>query len=108
MLKAAVCASVLMAVLLFAPASVARPANVTFTNQSGQTVWTLNVSPSNNNTWEEDILGEDTLANGASVTVSFEVAADQCLWDIRFTYENDERREVRGVNLCERSQVTLR
>lgn len=108
MLKAAASASALMAVLLFAPVSVARPANITFANQSGQTVWTLNVSPSRNTTWEEDILGEDTLANGASVTVSFEVAADQCLWDVRYTYEHGERRELRGLNLCERTQVTLR
>jgi hypothetical protein len=76
-------------------------------NNTGHTVMTLNVSASNEDQWGPDILGADTLANGETAQVSFERGQDQCLWDIRVTYDDGDTSDMRGVNLCEVATVTL-
>lgn len=81
--------------------------NFTVLNNTGHTVMTLNVSPSNEDSWGPDILGADTIANGASATVTFERGQSQCLWDIRVTYDDGDSSDMRGVNLCEVATVTL-
>lgn len=79
----------------------------TIVNNTGQTVMTLNVSPSNSNEWGPDILGTDTLANGQQGQIQFARGQDQCNWDIRVTYEDGETGDWRGINLCETVTVTL-
>jgi hypothetical protein len=81
--------------------------NFTITNNTGHTVVTLNVSPSNENAWGPDILGRDTLANGESAQITFERGDTQCQWDIRATYDDGDTTDMRGVNLCEVATVTL-
>jgi hypothetical protein len=79
----------------------------TLVNNTGHTVMTLNVSPSDSNQWGPDILGADVLANGQSVQVSFERGQEQCQWDLRATYDDGDTTDARGVNLCELTTVTL-
>lgn len=76
-------------------------------NNTGHVVMTLNVSPSNENEWGPDILGTDTLANGETAQVTFQRGSDQCLWDVRVTYDDGDTGDMRGVNLCEVATVTL-
>ena len=76
-------------------------------NNSGHTVMTLNVSPSDSEQWGPDILGTDTLANGQTGQVSFARGQDQCLWDLRATFDNGTTGDWRQVNLCEASTITL-
>lgn len=76
-------------------------------NNTGHVVMTLNVSPSDSNEWGPDILGTATIADGASGTVTFPRDAEQCLWDLRATFDNGETGDWRGVNLCETARVTL-
>lgn len=92
-----------------APTASATGAQQDFTlvNNTGHTVMTLNVSPSDSNEWGPDILGQDVLATGESATVSFERGQDQCNWDVRATYDDGDTTDSRGVNLCEVSTVTL-
>jgi hypothetical protein len=47
-------------------------------NHTGQAVLTLNVSPSDENTWGPDILGVDILANGERADVTFDNNEDRC------------------------------
>jgi hypothetical protein len=79
----------------------------TIVNNTGNTVMTLNVSPSNENEWGPDILGQDTLGNGERAQISFARGQDQCNWDIRVTYDDNETGDWRGINLCETATVTL-
>jgi plastocyanin len=81
--------------------------NFTITNNTGHTVVTLNVSPSNEDAWGPDILGRDMLANGESAQVTFERGDTQCQWDIKATYDDGDTTDMRGVNLCEVATVTL-
>lgn len=92
-----------------APAAATTGAQQDFTlvNNTGHTVMTLNVSPSDSDQWGPDILGQDVLANGESATISFERGQDQCNWDLRATYDDGDATDQRGVNLCEIGTVTL-
>jgi lipoprotein-anchoring transpeptidase ErfK/SrfK len=81
--------------------------NFALNNQTGHTVMTLNVSPSNEDSWGPDILGSNVLPNGETVTVTFPRAETQCLWDIRATYDDGDTTDVRGANLCEMTTVNL-
>ena len=76
-------------------------------NNTGQAVMTLNVSPSDQNEWGPDILGQSVLANGQSGTVQFARGQDQCNWDIRATFENGGTGDWRNINLCETTTITL-
>jgi hypothetical protein len=90
-----------------APAGDQTNQNFTINNQTGHTVMTLNVSPSNENAWGPDILGSNVLSNGESASVTFPRAETQCQWDIRATYDDGDTTDVRGVNLCELTTVNL-
>ncbi len=80
--------------------------NFTFVNQSGVTVTTLQVSPTGESDWGEDILGRDVLANGESTQIVFERGEDRCFFDIRTTGESGVELDQRNVNLCETTSVT--
>ena len=90
-----------------APAAAGANQNFSVVNNSGHTVMTLNVSPSNEDSWGPDILGRDTLANGETAEITFERGETQCSWDIRVTYDDGDTGDSRGVNLCEVATVTL-
>jgi hypothetical protein len=79
----------------------------TIVNHTGQAVMTLNVSPSDENTWGPDILGIDVLGNGEQADVTFDNSEDRCEWDIRVTYEDGDTGDWRGINLCETTTVEL-
>jgi len=81
--------------------------NFTVNNNTGHVVMTLNVSPSNENSWGPDILGSQVLADGESAEVSFARGEAQCLWDIRATYDDGDTTDMRGVNLCQVAVVNL-
>jgi hypothetical protein len=90
-----------------APAGDQTNQNFTINNQTGHTVMTLNVSPSNEDNWGPDILGSNVLSNGESASVTFPRAETQCQWDIRATYDDGDTTDVRGVNLCQVATVNL-
>lgn len=79
----------------------------TIINNTGQTVMTLNVSPSDQNSWGPDILGQNVLPNGQQGQVQFVRGQDQCNWDIRATFEGGQTGDWRNINLCETTTITL-
>ena len=75
-------------------------------NNTGADIYTVNISPSGVNDWEEDILGRDVLENGESVTVTFGLG-NTPLWDIQAVFENGTSISWYEINLLEVSKVTL-
>lgn len=90
-----------------APAGDQTNQNFTLNNRTGHVVTTLNVSPSNEDTWGPDILGRDVLADGESAAITFPRAETQCQWDIRATYDDGDTTDARGINLCTTTEVNL-
>lgn len=92
---------------LAAASAVAGKQDFTIINNTGFVVVTLNVSRSGENRWGPDLLDSEVMANNEQAEVSFDNAEDQCLWDIRVTYDDGDTGDMREVDLCEVSTVTL-
>lgn len=79
----------------------------TLVNASGVDVYELYISESANDDWEEDVLGEDVLADGARIDISFS-GRSACLWDMKAVDVEGTSVLWSGINLCTTSVVVLR
>jgi hypothetical protein len=75
-------------------------------NQTGVEINNLYVSPSESDDWEEDVLGADTLPDGASLTIKFS-GREECLWDVMVTDSDGNAVYWRKIDLCEVAKVVL-
>lgn len=74
-------------------------------NQGQQVVMEVYASLTTDQNWGPDRLGNDTVAPGAVFPVR--LPEGDCMYDMRFVYQNGQSQERRGVNLCEVTNVTL-
>lgn len=81
--------------------------NFSVVNTTGHVVVTLNVSPTSENEWGPDILGSNVLQPGQTASVVFDRAEQQCNYDIRATYDDQDTSDLRNVNLCQVGTVNL-
>jgi hypothetical protein len=97
------------AVVAFAPTlASAAPQDFELANTTGYELKSLYISPTSSNDWAEDVLGQDTLANGASLKIHFPGGrGETCEWDLKVTYQDDSSHEWSNVNLCEITTVTI-
>ena len=100
-------AGAFLAAAFAASAAWAAAQDFTLHNHTGHVIVTLNVSPTTSNQWGPDILGVDVLGDGESAEVSFDRDEDQCVWDIRVTYDDGDVNDERGINLCETTDITF-
>jgi len=100
-------AAAALAVASLATAALAGQQDFTITNNTGQTILTLNVSPSDEESWGPDILGVEVLGAGEEASITFDNDEERCEWDIRVTYEDGDTGAWGGINLCETTNVTL-
>jgi hypothetical protein len=75
-------------------------------NQTGSKINNLYISETKKDDWEEDVLGEDVLENGDSVTITFS-GHKACTWDLMVKDEDGNGVYWREVDLCKVSTVTL-
>ena len=89
--------------------SVVRVGDQDFTlvNKTGIEIYSVYVSPNNEDEWGEDVLGRDTLASGESVDIEFSRKETAKMWDIRIDDKAGESIEWDKFNLLEISKVTL-
>jgi hypothetical protein len=76
-------------------------------NETGVEINELYVSPVSSDDWEEDVLGQDTLADGDSVKITFEDRDKHVHWDLKVTDGKGNSIEWHDLNLIEISEVTL-
>ena len=76
-------------------------------NKTGHIVKELNVETSDKDDWGPNILGSDVLRDGETGKVTIKHEADDCKWDIRATYDDGDTTEMKEVDLCKVSTVTL-
>lgn len=100
----------LAALALLASALPAAAQNVEFTliNASTQSLHYFYTTPSNQDAWGEDLLGETgTLEPGMQGAVFIGDGSDQCLYDFRFETAEGAMLEVFEVDICQLSEYTL-
>ena len=96
--------------LLFAATPVMAQGRQDFNliNRTGYDIDEVYVSPSSEEAWEEDVLGQDILPDGARVHIRFPHRPGTCLWDLLVVWEDEEEAEWHGLNLCETTTVVIR
>lgn len=76
-------------------------------NGSRIDIYTLKVSPTNANQWEENLLQEETLKNGDKAMVEISRTENAEAWDITVTDKNGNEASWVGVPLDKAGNVTL-
>lgn len=76
-------------------------------NETGVEIHELYVSPHSSNNWGEDVLGQDTLAPGASVKVTFDDQEKTVKWDLKVADGNKHTIEWENLDLSKISEATL-
>jgi hypothetical protein len=98
-----------VAMLLFALPTSAYAADYKFNiiNQSARAINNFYTSPADTTDWQEDVLGQDTIAPGASEEIDISTDGDQCLYDMRFIMEDNAELIEKGINVCTLGSYTL-
>jgi hypothetical protein len=103
-----------IAILITATAFISAPASARtgpqdfiLHNKTGVLINALYVSPRSADDWEEDVLGQETLANGESVKVNFDDRDKHVHWDLKVEDSKGNSLEWEDLNLVEISEVTL-
>jgi hypothetical protein len=97
----------LVGTLCAAPVAQAGTQDFTLVNSSGVDIYELYISESANDDWEEDVLGDGILADGARIDITFS-GRSACLWDMKAVDGEGTSVLWNGVNLCTTSVVVLR
>ena len=86
-----------------APANAApdgKNRKVTVENLSSQTLYNLYASPVTSKTWEEDLLGQRTLAAGQTISANIDNGTTECYYDLKAKMANGAEYVQRRVNVC--------
>lgn len=76
-------------------------------NGSQMDIYTLKISPTNANQWEENLLQEETLKNGDKAMVEISRTENAEAWDITVTDKNGNESSWIGLPLDKAGNVTL-
>ncbi len=94
---------VLAAVLPFAvhvPAARAADRHVDIINKTGQTMTNFYASKVGAKSWEEDILGKDTLDDGDTVTININDGTGACRFDFKAVFDGGKSIEKGNIDVC--------
>src|ERR1700682_1391603 len=89
------------------PASTAGAQDFTLVNATGVEIDKVFISPHGTDDWEEDILGQDTLASGDKVDIKFHRSQKAPMWDLRIEDKQAHSIEWENFNLLAISKLTL-
>jgi hypothetical protein len=77
-------------------------------NATGYDIQAVQVGPAGSDQWVEVNMGDDSLADGSTVEISFTGDPDSCKWDLKVDWSEDYPSTVwQDVNLCNISDITL-
>ena len=77
-------------------------------NKTGYELKALYVAPSKSDDWQEDVLGQDVLADGQAVNIHFSPKTKTCHFDLKVTYSDDDSNAVwEKIDLCTVEKITI-
>jgi len=74
---------------------------VRIVNNTGYTIVQFYASNTGTSDWQEDILGNDTLPSGSSVTINIDDGTGYCKYDFLAIFNDGDELVKTGVNVCE-------
>lgn len=93
--------------LFAASPALAGAEDFTLHNHTVHVIKSLAVSPTGENRWSEDILGQDILDDHTDLIVKFPREDGTCKWDVRVEFRNGTTAQVRNVDLCSGRDVFI-
>ncbi len=93
-----------MVLACFVFVSAAYSLTVDVTNNTDVDIYYLYVSPSSSGDWEEDVLGDEILEAGTTVTVTLS-GYDECYWDFLAVFDDEDEVTLTEVNICDSDVV---
>ena len=106
-MKRLIAALALVASLGMAGQALALDKKINIFNGAQYDIYTLYLSPTNANDWEENLLKEETLPNGDTVDLEVSRTEKAEAWDIKVTNTAGETMTWVGVPLNKAGQITL-
>lgn len=102
--------TLMLLMLVVASARSVRAGSQDFTlvNKTGLEITELYISPSASDDWEEDVLGVDTLEDGASVDITFSPKTKAATWDLKIVDADGDAVVWTKLRLNDISKLTLR
>ncbi len=88
------------ALLVAGSAAQAADRHVDIVNNTGLQMTHFYASNSGANSWEEDILGKDTLDDGDTVTVDINDGSGACKFDFKAVFEGGASLVRTGIDVC--------
>ncbi|MFP4365189.1 MAG: hypothetical protein ACLFR1_15105 [Spirochaetia bacterium] len=80
--------------------------SITVINDTGYDIYYLYISPEEDESWGEDILGSNTiLENGNRVSIN--LSSETCNYDIYAIDEDSDDYYIRSINLCDEHSIRL-
>jgi hypothetical protein len=76
-------------------------------NETSYDIVRFYASNTGTNSWEEDILGEDILPAGYSVTINIDDGSGYCKYDFLAIFEDGDQVEAHDKNVCELSEFSF-
>ena len=90
-----------------AVAAHAADRNVDILNRTGRTMTQFYASVTRSNSWEENILGNDSLDDGDTQSVDIDDGSGKCVFDFKAVFRGGATAEKRGINVCEITTFTF-
>lgn len=85
----------------------ARVRGIDLVNYTGSTLRAVHISPSDSAGWEENVLGGEVLADGATAAISFNPGERAVVWDIKVEAPDGHYAEWKRLDLRDASRITL-
>ena len=74
--------------------------HVRIINETSHTMMRFYASNAGKSSWEEDILGESTLAPGASVVINIDDGTGYCLYDFKGVFDDKDEVIKSRIDVC--------
>ncbi len=99
----------LAALVLVVLPSLAQAEDLKFklTNNSSRAIQNFYTSPATTTDWQEDVLGEDTIASGQTDEITIADGSTQCVYDMRFVMDDNAEMIDKNIDLCKLGEYTL-
>lgn len=89
------------ATLVLGGAAHAENRQVKIINETGSDLNEFYASNVGASDWEEDILGDDQVPAGGSVTINMDDGSGYCKFDFKGVFVDDSEAVLEGVDVCE-------
>lgn len=76
-------------------------------NETSYTIIAFHGSNAGQDSWEEDILGDEVLRPGKSIMINFDDGSGYCKFDFLVRFEDGDQIEKRGIDVCKTSIYRL-